>query len=90
MLEAERINKSLTRIKLTEPLPVGTGMGDAIAEIRAYPEIHIYGNTIRRNRARGMLLNCRGKTVVENNYFHNPVQRYCSKGMPVSGSSREG
>ena len=72
VLEAERINKSLTRIKLTEPLPVGTGMGDAIAEIRAYPEIHIYGNTIRRNRARGMLLNCRGKTVVENNYFHNP------------------
>ncbi len=70
--DARRINKNLTLITLAEALPDSVVTGDAIAEVRDYPEIHIYGNTIRRNRARGMLLNCRGKTVVENNYFHSP------------------
>lgn len=72
ILGVERINKEMTRIQLSEPISTGVQIGDAIAEIRDYPEIHIYGNTIRRNRARGMLLNCRGKTIVENNYFHSP------------------
>ena len=68
----ERINKECTKVSFTGPLPSELLLGDALAEIRDYPEILIANNTIRNNRARGMLLNCRGKTVVENNYFHTP------------------
>ncbi len=68
----ERINKECTEVTLTEPLPEGLILGDALAEIRDYPKVLIANNTIRNNRARGMLLNCRGKTIVENNYFHTP------------------
>ena len=68
----ERINKECTAVTFELPLPENLIIGDALAEIRDYPEILIADNTIRNNRARGMLLNCRGKTVVENNYFHTP------------------
>lgn len=37
-----------------------------------YPEVLIKNCVIRGNRARGFLLNSRGKTVVENNFFHVP------------------
>jgi len=67
-----RMNKECTEVVFTTPLPDDLLIGDALAEIRDYPEVLIAGNTIRNNRARGMLLNCRGKTVVENNYFHVP------------------
>lgn len=67
-----RINKECTEITFRKSLPDNLEIGDAVAEIRDYPEILIAGNIIRNNRARGMLLNCRGKTVVENNYFHSP------------------
>ena len=43
-----------------------------MAEIRDYPVVTIANNIIRKNRARGMLLNCRGKTIVEDNVFHAP------------------
>lgn len=68
----ERLNKNLTRVKLSENLPDSITVGDAIGELRDFPEIHIHDNYIGKNRARGMLLNCRGKTVVENNTFHSP------------------
>ncbi|HAV12880.1 MAG TPA: hypothetical protein DCX06_05215 [Opitutae bacterium] len=66
------INKECSEVTLTEKLPADLKIGDAIAEIRDYPEVLIANNIIRNNRARGMLLNCRGRTVVENNYFHAP------------------
>lgn len=68
----KRINKECTEVTFVEALPDDVRIGDAIAEIRDYPEVLIAGNIIRNNRARGMLLNSRGKTVVENNYFHSP------------------
>lgn len=67
-----RINKEVTEVVFDKNLPAGLEIGDAIAEISDYPEILIANNIIRNNRARGMLLNCRGKTVVENNTFHTP------------------
>jgi len=67
-----RINKEITEVTFNNKLPANLVIGDAIAEIRDYPEILISNNIIRNNRARGMLLNCRGKTVVENNTFHSP------------------
>ncbi len=70
--EAERINMEYTRVVFHEDLPGNIEIGDAVAEIRDYPKVHIHDNIIRNNRARGMLLNCRGETIVENNYFHAP------------------
>jgi hypothetical protein len=67
-----RINKEVTEVTFDKNLPANLEIGDAVAEVRDYPEILISGNIIRNNRARGMLLNCRGKTVVENNTFHSP------------------
>jgi hypothetical protein len=72
VLEAKRINKELTRIKLSEELPDGILAGDAIGENAEFAEVHIHDNYIGKNRARGMLLNCRGKTLVEKNVFHSP------------------
>ena len=70
--QVNRINKEVTEVIFNEALPDKLEIGDALAEIRDYPEVLIAGNIIRNNRARGMLLNCRGKTVVENNTFHSP------------------
>jgi len=67
----EVINKEFKKITFVSDLPEAL-VGDAIAVVRDYPEIKIRNNYIGKNRARGMLLNCRGKTVVENNIFHAP------------------
>ncbi|MDU0354765.1 right-handed parallel beta-helix repeat-containing protein [Paraglaciecola aquimarina] len=68
----EQISKEITRVVFEKVLDQRFKVGDSVAEIRDYPDVLIKGNTIRRNRARGMLLNCRGKTIVEDNYFHSP------------------
>ena len=68
----ERLNKEYTAVVFSGLLPADLEIGDALAEIRDYPAVTIANNVIRNNRARGMLLNCRGKTLVENNYFHTP------------------
>ena len=60
----------LDRLVFRSALPTLLTVGDVIAEIRAYPSVSIVNNTIRNNRARGLLLNTRGRTVVANNYFH--------------------
>jgi hypothetical protein len=67
-----KINKEVTEVTFDKNLPANLEIGDAIAEIRDYPEIQIAHNIVRNNRARGMLLNSRGKTMVENNTFHSP------------------
>ena len=70
--DVETINKEFKLLTLKDELPETAVAGDAVAVIRDYPEITITGNYIGKNRARGMLLNCRGKTLVENNVFHAP------------------
>lgn len=69
---ASRVNKEFTRVVFDRGLPKDLVVGDALASRRDYPEVTITGNVVRNNRARGMLLNCRGRTVVEKNYFHTP------------------
>lgn len=68
----DRLNRELTRLTLTAPAPNNVNEGDALAEVRDYPAVEIRNNVIRNNRARGMLLNCRGPVVVEGNLFHTP------------------
>ncbi|MDQ0964875.1 hypothetical protein QFZ20_000278 [Flavobacterium sp. W4I14] len=68
----ERINKEFTRVVFNAPISPNTKLGDVIASSEDYPEVLIRKCMIRGNRARGILLNSRGKTVVENNTFHVP------------------
>lgn len=70
--KVNRINKNLTEVTFETQLPADIEPGDALCEVREYPSIHIHDNYVGKNRARGMLLNCRGKTVVERNVFHSP------------------
>lgn len=72
VLESKSLNKDFIRIKLSTELPVGIKIGDAIGEVSDSQFVHIHDNYIGQNRARGMLLNCSGKTIVENNRFHSP------------------
>lgn len=69
---ATRVNKEFTQVVFDRALPADVVVGDALAGLHDYPAVKISGNIIRNNRARGMLLNCRGKTVVEHNHFHTP------------------
>ncbi len=66
----ERINKEYKRLTFKNDVPKSVEAKDAVAVIRKYPEVLISNNIIRNNRARGILLNSRGKTVVRKNYFH--------------------
>lgn len=66
----ERLNKEYTRLTFKEPLPETVAVGDALAAEGDYAALTIRGCTIRGNRARGILLNSRGPTVVEKNTFH--------------------
>ena len=66
----ERLNKEYTRLTFKEPLPETVAVGDALAAVDDYAALTIRGCTIRGNRARGILLNSRGPTVVEKNTFH--------------------
>ncbi|PTT00758.1 hypothetical protein DBR11_09035 [Pedobacter sp. HMWF019] len=68
----ERINKEFTRVVFADPISPNTKLGDVIACSTDYPEVLIRNCVIRGNRARGILLNSRGKTVVEHNTFHVP------------------
>lgn len=72
VLDSKRLNKDFTLIKLSNSLPPDINVGDAIGEVGDSQFIYIHDNYIGKNRARGMLLNCRGKAIVENNTFHTP------------------
>ncbi len=67
-----RLNDEYTRVVMHTPLPQELRVGDAIAGASTYPEVLIRNCTIRGNRARGLLLGSRGKTVIEENTFHTP------------------
>ena len=69
---AEIINKEVTRVTFDKPVSAQTKAGDVIASTMGYPEVLIKNSVFRGNRARGLLLNSRGKTIVENNIFHVP------------------
>ncbi len=69
---ATRINKEITRVELQSILPDAVKLGDAVCDATTAPEVTITKCYIGKNRARGVLLNSRGKTVIEGNTFHTP------------------
>ncbi|WP_196017021.1 right-handed parallel beta-helix repeat-containing protein [Alistipes senegalensis] len=66
----KRINKIYTEVTFTEPLPEETDCRHLVAADDEYPDVLIKGCRMRGNRARGLLLGSRGRTVVEDCYFH--------------------
>lgn len=66
----KRLNKVYTEVTFTEPLPDGVKPLHVVAADDDYPEVLIKGCRMRGNRARGLLLGSRGRTVVEDNRFH--------------------
>ena len=67
------INKQYFIVETKGPLPDSVKPGDCIADADANTaDVLIKNCVIRGNRARGILLGSRGKTVVEGNTFHTP------------------
>lgn len=65
-----RLNKVYTEVTFTEPLPEGVKKHHLVAADEEYPDVLIKGCRMRGNRARGLLLGSRGRTVIEDCYFH--------------------
>ena len=69
----ERINKHRSIVEIEGNLPESVTLGDSVADADANTaEFLMRGCVLRGNRARGILLGSRGKTVVEGNTFHTP------------------
>ena len=69
--KAERINMEyfyLTLRERAEHIPVLY----TVENISRQPEVFFCNNTVRANRARGILLASKGRTEVRNNVFHTP------------------
>ena len=60
------------KCSINNSLPSDINVGDVIGEVGDSQFVYIHDNYIGKNRARGMLLNCTGKTIIENNTFHSP------------------
>lgn len=68
--EVEYINADLVRILLNESTE-DIIVGDDIESLNRAADLIFRGNIVRNNRARGMLIATRGKTVIEDCYFHS-------------------
>ncbi len=68
--EAEYINADLIRLVLEEGTEDIT-VGDDVESLNRAADLIFRNNIVRNNRARGMLIATRGKTVIENCYFHS-------------------
>lgn len=66
----KRLNKVYSEVTFTEPLPAEVRPPHVVAADDEYPDVLIKGCRMRGNRARGLLLGSRGRTVIEDNYFH--------------------
>ncbi|MBQ4091380.1 MAG: right-handed parallel beta-helix repeat-containing protein [Clostridia bacterium] len=66
---AEYINQDIMRLVLKE----GTqdiSIGDDVENLDRFADLIFRKNTVRNNRARGMLIATKGKTLIEDCYFH--------------------
>ena len=68
----EYLNSEYAEVEFTAPLPGNVKENHVVAEDDGYPDVLISGCYIGNNRARGLLLGSRGRTVVEKCTFHTP------------------
>ncbi len=67
--EVEYVNADLVRLVLNESTE-DILVGDDVESLTRAADLIFRGNIVRNNRARGMLIATRGKTVIEDCYFH--------------------
>ena len=67
--KVEYINQDIIRIVLCEDAS-DVKVGDNIENVDRNADLIFRNNTVRNNRARGMLIATRGKTIIEDCYFH--------------------
>ena len=67
--EAEYINQEIVRLVLCEDASE-ISAGDNVENVDRSADLIFKNNTVRNNRARGMLIATRGKTLIEDCYFH--------------------
>lgn len=67
--EIKVLNEQVYEISFTEPLPEHLKLEDGLDNITWYPETIFRNNTILNNRARGILISTRNKTLIYNNTF---------------------
>lgn len=69
IIKAEYINQDIIRLLLKETTD-DIKIGDDIESLDRSADLIFRNNVVRNNRARGMLIATRGKTVIEDCYFH--------------------
>ena len=81
VVECTRINEELYAIGFDSPLPGAVAQGHVIENIDDIPDFTFRRNTVRAHRARGMLVQGRGRIVIEGNEFRSPgtAIRICSE-----------
>ena len=70
IVKAEYINQDVIRLVLNENTD-DVIIGDDVESLDRSADLIFRNNTVRNNRARGMLIATRGKTLIENCYFHS-------------------
>ncbi len=67
--EIDYINDEVSKITFEEDI-ANVSIGDDLENITKSADLIFRNNVVRDNRARGMLIASKGKTIIENNYFH--------------------
>jgi polygalacturonase len=57
-------------LELSDPLPKGIGIGDALENLTWTPALTVRGNRFEGTNTRGILVSTPGKVVIENNTFY--------------------
>jgi len=85
------LNIECTRLELNGEVEK-IQLGDVADNIDVYPTVLVENCIIENNRARGMLLASRQKTIIRNNYFHTPgtAIKFESDGLFYYESGRVG
>lgn len=71
LVNVEKLNDKEFLLTLSQPLPPGVKIGDAVENVSATPEVWIHHTTITRIPTRGILATTRRKVLIEHNTFEN-------------------
>ena len=67
--EVDCINDEVSKVTFFEDVE-SIAIGDDLENVTKSADLIFRNNVVRDNRARGMLIASKGKTIIENNYFH--------------------
>ncbi len=67
----EYVSGQYFTITFNEDLPANLAIGDVVNNLSRQANLIFRGNSVSKNRARGILISTFGTVLVENNYFHS-------------------